>query len=106
MKIEQFNKLVNETLEQTSKVLVDKSVEYSIRADKLYNFKRAGKVQGVDPKEALLGMWTKHLVSIMDAAKGVRVFDKETLDEKIGDNINYLILLKALLVEEMEENEN
>jgi len=38
-------------------------------------------------------------VSVIDIVEGKRDFDGQILDEKIGDAINYLILLEAVLVE-------
>ena len=58
---------------------------------------------GGSREKALIGMLAKHLVSVLDM---VDSFGKEDLpttsfiDEKIGDSINYLILLEAMLKED------
>jgi hypothetical protein len=42
-------------------------------------------------------MATKHLVSVMDMVESGDEYDPEYIYEKIGDMINYLILLEGLL---------
>lgn len=44
----------------------------------------------------------KHTVSIYDMARSEETFPLEKWDEKITDHINYLILLRAVVVEENE----
>ncbi len=114
MKHPEFNKLLKEIIERTTGVLSAKSDEYSTESDKLHNFKRAGAMLNCSPEKALVGMWTKHIISILDIVDeteykcGTEVdcfpgFDPEKyidrLEEKIGDAINYLILLEALIKE-------
>lgn len=117
MKHEEFNKLLKEIIYRTTKTLASKSAEYASDSDKLHNFKRAGAMLGCSPEKALVGMATKHFISILDivdeieykCGTNVRCFpssDPEefvgTLEEKIGDAINYLILLEALIKERKE----
>jgi len=84
-----------------------KNAEYSRNDDKLHNFKRAGALLGCTPHEALVGMWSKHLVSVLDMVSDYAAFgkipDSKMLDEKFTDAINYLHLLEALF---REENKN
>ena len=56
-------------------------------------------MQQISPETALIGMWTKHVVSIMDICDNIenKVPPVEIIEEKIGDAINYLILLEAML---------
>jgi len=99
---EDFNKLLEDRLAKTRAVLAAKSQEYATDGDKLHNFKRAGALQGIHPAKALIGMWAKHLVSVLDLADDVARGDVSRLgllDEKIGDAVNYLILLEALMTE-------
>ena len=56
----------------------------------------------MSPEKALLGMKTKHTVSILDIVDDLdtgNLPSGELLCEKIGDELNYLILLKALILE-------
>jgi hypothetical protein len=95
-----FQELLERRIALTLKVLGRKADEYSFRGDRLSNFKDAAAFQNTTPEEALLGMWTKHLVSIKDIIKHPEIErTKEVIDEKITDAINYLILLEAILKE-------
>jgi len=97
MQTEEFNKVLDESLDKIKKVLVKKADEYATE-DRLHNFKVAGVFQGITPEAALLGMLSKHLVSV---AKCVR--EQETnldlWDEKLIDSLNYFVLLRALVIE-------
>ena len=102
MRHKEFEKLLKEIIERTTKVLSTKSDEYSTDSDKLHNFKRAGKMLGCTPEKALVGMCTKHIISILyivDNEDNSETIDVKIIEEKITDAINYLILLEALLKE-------
>ncbi len=55
----------------------------------------------------LAGMLAKHIVSLYDMcfADGVS-FDAGTWDEKITDSLNYLFLLKAIVKEGQDNQQN
>lgn len=104
MNHKEFNILLKEILSRTTTVLATKSAEYSTDKDKLHNFKRACQMLKCTPEKALVGMWTKHIISILDIVDEEKVIgidiDVAIIEEKITDAINYLILLEALLKEE------
>lgn len=102
MNTQMFNALVEEQIEQIRSVLVTKVKEYVTSKDRLHNFKSAvpDKLQKT-PGEACWGYMVKHLVSVRDLALGIRKGNLEMINKKIGDVINYLILLKGILVEEL-----
>lgn len=107
----QFDVVLDNTLTLCRDVMGSKSAEYARGRDKLHNFKRASGVLGVSPEKALLGFKAKHTVSIMDIVDDLdsgKLPTVELLCEKIGDEINYLILLKACILERIyahrEEN--
>lgn len=97
---ETFDKLLEETFDRCRSVLATKSKEYST-GDKLHNFKVAADLQRCTPEVALGGMLAKHVVSIYDliGKSGGADPEMDIWEEKIGDAINYLVLLKALVVE-------
>ena len=101
MKSEPFDVILQTILKRVKSVLGAKADEYA-RGDRLSNFKRAAALLNSTPEKALVGMLTKHWVSILDLVddldSGRRASD-EMWDEKIIDIINYMILLKALTVE-------
>jgi len=109
MNVIKFNVMLKERIEATERVLASKNKEYASDVDKLHNFKRAGNMLNCSPEYALVGMWTKHIISLLDIVDKINTdaeerytpkeLTKEMLDEKIGDAINYLILLEALIKE-------
>jgi len=102
---EKFNEIVEAQCESIKRVLSGKSKEYASEDDRLHNFKLSARRQECTPERALWGMRDKHEVSIQDIISRIEFgfgygnLTKEMIDEKIGDDINYLILLKALLYE-------
>ncbi len=104
MNNETFDKILKDRLDKIVAVLGSKGEEYSSEGDRLHNFKVAARI-GVDahatPEEALWGMLNKHLVSVMDIVAQCHEerCSEEILNEKLGDTINYFILLEALLRE-------
>lgn len=95
---EKFNEIANDMLERCKKVLYSKNKEYATE-DALHNFKVAAKLEGITPEQALAGMMAKHTVSVYDMIKSAEYYSDDVWDEKIGDSINYLILLRALAEE-------
>lgn len=101
-----FEMIVEDSLDICKAVLIRKSKEYSSSDNKLHNFDKAKDLMRCKTKEfALWGMFAKHLVSVTDM---VERFEKTgelptsgTIDEKIGDSINYFILLKACFYDDM-----
>ena len=100
MTFKEFEKLLDLRIKKTREVLAVKNKEYASDTDKLYNFKRTAAMLACSDEEALLGMLAKHLVSIIDMVQNKREANYALWDEKIGDAINYLILLEAIIVEE------
>ena len=100
-----FNEIVAEQVYYCLSLLGAKGEEYDIGSDdRLHAFKVAAVLQGRTPKQALAGMLAKHTVSVYDMCnEGEYSLEKWT--EKITDSINYLLLLKAMVYEEVEENE-
>ena len=100
MNAKEFDLIVQNQQDEIRRVLGQKANEYAF-GDRLSNFKRAAAILQTTSEQALIGMWTKHIISILDMVDvlDVKAFSKETWDEKIGDAINYLILLKGLIYE-------
>lgn len=104
MTAEDFDTLIlNRRLELTRMVLARKAGEYATTIDRLHNFKRAAAMTGQTPLKACVGMMVKHLVSVFDLVDAAAMPSTSVLDEKIGDSVNYLILLEALFVDRQQE---
>lgn len=102
-----FDRLVEYVVEERIKgVMCVKSAEYARGDDKLHNFKRAAWVSGKNPLVCLQGMKLKHDVSILDMLDDeegtLDKYTREKWEEKISDDINYLILMLALLYEKYD----
>lgn len=103
MRNELFEKLLEERINKCKDTLVVKANEYAT-TDRLHNFKVAGELQGCTPVKALGGMMCKHTVSVYDLINDFeegKTIPIEMWNEKIGDSINYLLLLNALINEDM-----
>lgn len=103
---ERFNEIVEELLKTTQNTLIRKEDEYSLDTDRLSTFKKAAVIQHQTNAQALLGMMTKHIVSIYDIVEQNKPVSKALANEKIGDAINYLCLLYAVLEEQGFTEEN
>lgn len=107
---EEFETIKNGCIAEINRVLGNKAREYSSKQDRLHNFNEAKKIMRCNTREyALLGMLNKHTVSVTDL---ILKYEKEgilpnenTLEEKIGNSINYLILLKACFLEDIENKQ-
>ncbi len=102
MTYEDFEKTFEARVDQCRRTLISKNTEYARGGDKLSNFKKAAAMQGVTPPTALQGMMSKHQISIVDfiadLERGI-THPQSAWDEKIGDALNYLFLLDAILKE-------
>lgn len=104
MTADKFDEILARRLKLTAEVLKSKAGEYATNKDRLHNFKEAALLEGDTPANALRGMLRKHWVSVMDLCDvekhpGDFRVTAARIDEKIGDAINYLILLEACLME-------
>lgn len=104
----EFLLLLERRLTLTSNVLGKKAGEYARGDDRLHNFKRVSEIKRITPAAACIDGFCKHLVSILDMVddldRGKR-WTRDMWEEKVGDAINYLILLEALVKEDIHESE-
>lgn len=99
MNTEQFELLFENQVQKCRDVLVNKAKEYASDGDRMHNFKIAARFNGRTPEQELWSFLTKHLVSLTDMVQSGDYYPPEAWDEKLGDALNYLFLLRALLVE-------
>lgn len=95
-----FEEILQDRLDSIREILGNKAKEYATDGDRLHNFKVAAGIDGETQAEALWGMSKKHLVCIIDMVQGRLEPTPAMVDEKIGDMINYLILLEAVFKED------
>jgi len=103
-----FEQIVDETLNQIKDVLVIKGAEYRRNHNVFHNFEEGSKRSGLIREKVLDGMLLKHEISITDITNDLvdGILPKiETVEEKFGDNLIYLILKKASIIDKIEQNE-
>ena len=101
---EEFEIVLNERLADTKQRLASKAGEYASGNNRMHNFEASGRMNDESREKALWGMMSKQIVAVKDMVDMVENDDIDNIelfqiDEKIGDTINYLILLEAMLIE-------
>lgn len=99
MTAEELDKLVDKRVKHIIETLKSKANEYASGSDRLHNFKRSAAFTRETPQEVCCGFLVKHLTSLFDMVDKITPTTRASLNEKIGDAINYLILLEALFIE-------
>lgn len=105
MDYETFDLVVDHILGVVEGNLKHKGAEYAPEAEasRFHNFEVAAAFNGISTEEALWGMLTKHLVSLSDMVKQrTSTNSPEKWDEKIGDALTYLVLLKGMVTNTRE----
>lgn len=103
-----FNMHVEDQIERCRKTLIVKGNEYGAQ-DRLHNFKAFAELAGISQEQACSGFLGKHIVSIYDMCRessNGEEFSLEKWNEKIGDAINYLLILSAIVRQKDESYEN
>jgi hypothetical protein len=103
MNQEWLNRIITRTTEELAQTLRDKGLEYAgADGDRLDNFKALALLQHTTPERALLGLVGKHIVALFDFARREETGQLTAMaqwQEKTGDIIAYMVLLRALLAE-------
>ena len=94
-------------IKSIKETLAKKGNEYSKDKEVFKNFIDAGRKLDTNKYKALQGMLIKHIVSVDNIIDNIEqeVPTVDIISEKIGDIINYYILLEAMLIEEFFYNE-
>lgn len=101
---EQFKELHDRRVNLSAKVLNKKNLEYGTNIDMLESFKEQAEFSiHNSPMGIGWELLVKHLYSVRRIVREYeqhgRIPDQDTIDEKFGDAINYLILIEALFKE-------
>jgi len=98
---------VEKRVQKIREVLVAKAVMYASTSNRFHNFDFAARILNCTPEQALQGMLMKHVVSVPDLIEWSETMParitEALVDEKIGDTINYLILLESLFLWRIRE---
>lgn len=103
---EDFSRRVEKRIDLVRQTLLTKHKEYAKDDNVFRNFDEAagGLSLHSTSAEVLWSYMTKHLVSIKDIVSDNAPVDTTVVSEKIGDVINYLILLEAMLNQQGEKH--
>ena len=104
MTTKELEAVFEEQVQRCREVLLQKGKEYTPdEADRFSSFKSAAVLQHTTQANALLGMLSKHIISLYDMSfVGTDRYDMAVWDEKITDALNYLFILTAILKEEKQ----
>jgi hypothetical protein len=94
---EQFELELESAFNRAKRTLGIKAQHYASSTDRLANFKAAAGAQSINPIQALVGMMSKHYVSVCDMSKDPLSHDIKKWNEKLGDLRNYCLLCEALI---------
>lgn len=103
-----FDEVVEEVCEQVKQILLVKAKDYRRNNNVFHNFDEGSKRTGLIREKVLDGFLLKHEISIADITTDLvygKLPTKKLLDEKFGDNIIYLIIKKASIIDKIESNE-
>jgi hypothetical protein len=106
MEINHFDEVLESRLRAIRLSLLIKGKEYRRNNDPLHNFNRGAKLSGQSREKVLWGFALKHHVSFLDMLDDMdngKLPKEETVNEKIGDLINYLILCEASIKGKIKE---
>ena len=105
MTLENRQALAEALFEDCLQLLKDKGEAYSGKKDALANFKINAERMGLSKYQIWAVYFNKHIDSINNAIKdnpSTPTDKSEGLGSRIVDAINYLIILKALLTEDLD----
>lgn len=102
----EFDHVIRRRIGMIQAILMAKEKEYASSNDRLSNFKDGAALMDSDQVFACWAYLCKHLASVRKmviefTSEGI-VPDALMVDEKVGDLINYLILLEGIFKEERE----
>ncbi|MEA1997705.1 MAG: hypothetical protein U9N61_00055 [Euryarchaeota archaeon] len=104
-----FSNHLERRLKKIEDTLHSKAAVYASKENRLHNFDVAARITNCTPEQALQGMMMKHIVSVLDLVQWAEItperITEQLVDEKIGDTINYLILLELLFLRRIQGKE-
>lgn len=95
---QEFQEVLNARLIKIKETLSSKAKEYATDMDKLHNFNVGARLSGQTRERVLWGFALKHYISFLDILDGLdkgKLPSEAIVDEKVGDLINYLVLVEA-----------
>lgn len=103
-----FVDLLNQMEKREHEIMSTKGMEYTIgdlEKDRLSNFYRLGEELNLDPKMVLWIYLKKHLDSIVCYIKQGKEYSSESIEGRIHDARNYLVLLNGIIQQQKMDKE-
>lgn len=105
---ERFDKVVDVFLQNIRHTLIVKGKEYRRNGNVFHNFDVGSQRSGLIREKVLDGFLLKHEISISDITNDIEkgiLPETYVLDEKFGDNVIYLILKMASIIDKIESSD-
>lgn len=99
MNTTEFNQVLEDQIQRCKDTLIKKGDEYATE-DRLHNFHAGAGLCQRSPEEVCASFMLKHIVSIYDMCRDASAGKSHPLtiwNEKLGDAINYMLLLSAIV---------
>lgn len=98
-----FSHIIDSQVQTCLDILSTRSNSYANPEDRLHNFRQAAALEKITVPQALAGVMVKHTVSLYDMCWDNGDYPLEVWTEKITDHINYLLILKAAIIDKLSE---
>lgn len=98
-----FTDIIAKQMDLCGNLLISKGEEYAPDVDRLAAFRKAAALQQCSMAQAAFGMLAKHLVSVADMVTVPAEYSICRWEEKLSDSINYLLILRAIIQEEVSD---
>lgn len=105
---ERFDEIVDVFLNNIRETLIVKGKEYRRNNNVFHNFDVGAQRSGLIREKVLDGFLLKHEISIADITNDLEkgILPKiSTIDEKFGDNVIYLIIKMASIIDKIENQD-
>lgn len=102
-----FEEVVNCFVDSIKTTLIEKGREYRRNKNPFHNFDMGSKRSGLIREKVLDGFLLKHEISIADITNDLvdgKLPTIKVLDEKFGDNVIYLIIKMASIIDKIEQD--
>jgi len=100
---DEFNKLFADRFLKCRETLLSKAKQYASDEDRLHNFYEGAILNCCTPEQYAHTLVTKQIIALRDMIVQDMFISQAVVDEKIGDIVNYYVLIEALIKERNSE---
>jgi len=97
-----FDKYFDEIFNKSEEIFLQARKEYAENEDVFKNFEALESILNISREEVLFVYFYKHVLGISNYLKGVKK-QRDSIEGRILDAINYLIMLYAMIKERKEK---